>query len=65
MFPGMALVILGAQMSWDKPLLLEMGADEYVTLPFSPRVLVERLRALMRRASRSPKNPYVFEDGCS
>ena len=52
-------------MSWDKPLLLEMGADEYVTLPFSPRVLVERLRALMRRASRSPKTPYVFDAGCS
>lgn len=44
---------------------LEMGADEYVTLPFSPRVLVERLRALMRRASRSPKNLHVFEAGCS
>jgi len=52
-------------MSWDKPLLLEMGADEYATLPFSRRVLVERLRALMRRASCSPKNPYVFEAGCS
>ena len=28
---------------------LEMGADDYITKPFSPRVLVARLRAVMRR----------------
>ena len=40
-----------------------MGADDYVTIPFSPRELVARLRALMRRASRvSPENRYFFED---
>jgi DNA-binding response OmpR family regulator len=66
LFPGTALVILGASLDVvDKPLLLKMGADEYVTLPFSPRELLERLRALMRRASRSPKNLCVFEAGCS
>jgi DNA-binding response OmpR family regulator len=40
-----------------------MGADDYVTVPFSPRELVARMRALIRRASRcSPENLYVFED---
>lgn len=35
----------------EKALLLQMGADDYVTIPFSPRELVEPLRSLIRRAS--------------
>jgi DNA-binding response OmpR family regulator len=35
----------------DKVLGLEMGADDYVTKPFSPRELVARVRALLRRTS--------------
>jgi len=61
---GRPLVILSASPQVaDKVLLLEMGADDYVTIPFSPRELVARLRALMRRASRvSPETLYFFED---
>src|SRR5947199_694701 len=61
---GLPLVILSASSDVaDKVLLLEMGADDYLTIPFSPRELVARLRALMRRASRiSPESLYVFED---
>jgi len=33
---------------------LEMGADDYVTKPFSPRVLVARLRAVLRRKAAEP-----------
>jgi len=32
---------------------LELGADDYITKPFSPRVLVARLRALLRRKSQA------------
>jgi DNA-binding response OmpR family regulator len=62
--PGLPLLILSASVDVaDKVLLLEMGADDYVTIPFSPRELVARLRALMRRAWRvSPENVYAFDD---
>jgi DNA-binding response OmpR family regulator len=64
LIPGLPLVILSASSDVaDKVLLLEMGADDYVTIPFSPRELIARLRALIRRASRfSRENLYVFED---
>jgi DNA-binding response OmpR family regulator len=64
--PGVPLVILSASSNvTNKVLLLEMGADDYVTIPFSPRELVARLRALTRRASRfSPEDTdvHVFAD---
>jgi DNA-binding response OmpR family regulator len=61
---GLPLVVLTASPNVaDKVLLLEMGADDYVTIPFSPRELVARLRALMRRAARvSSENLFAFED---
>ena len=63
---GLPLVILSASSKVaDKVLLLEMGADDYVTIPFSPRELLARLRAIIRRASRfSPEDAdvYAFSD---
>ena len=34
----------------------ELGADDYVTKPFSPRILLARLRAVLRRKSLEPAN---------
>jgi DNA-binding response OmpR family regulator len=39
----------------DKLLGLELGADDYVTKPFSPRELVARVRAVLRRTERRPE----------
>jgi phosphate regulon transcriptional regulator PhoB len=44
----------------DRVLGLEMGADDYVTKPFSPRELVARVRAVMRRA-RPPEGGVVLD----
>ena len=33
---------------------LELGADDYVTKPFSPRVLIARIRAILRRKTSQP-----------
>src|SRR5580692_8188752 len=62
--PGLPLLILSASLDVaDKVLLLEMGADDYVTIPFSPRELVARLRALIRRSWRgSTEKMRVFGD---
>lgn len=38
----------------DRILGLELGADDYVTKPFSPRELVARIKAMLRRAQPGP-----------
>src|ERR1700721_3013858 len=43
----------------DKVLLLELGADDYVTKPFSPRELTARVQAAIRR-QRKPAPPTIY-----
>jgi DNA-binding response OmpR family regulator len=47
----------------DRVLGLELGADDYVTKPFSPRELVARVRAVLRRAERAQVPTDVIRVG--
>ena len=55
------VIMLTARMEEsDKVVGLELGADDYVTKPFSPRELTARVRAVLRRAGRAPSLPEVL-----
>ncbi|MFQ5948829.1 MAG: response regulator transcription factor [Acidimicrobiia bacterium] len=47
----------------DKVVGLEIGADDYVTKPFSPRELVARVKAVLRRSEERPSPPRSIEVG--
>jgi DNA-binding response OmpR family regulator len=46
----------------DQVLGLDLGADDYLTKPFSPRTLLARVRAHLRRASAAPPSPLSAGD---
>ena len=47
----------------DKVVGLELGADDYVTKPYSPRELVARIRAVLRRGHDQDLAPTTLESG--
>ena len=47
----------------DKVVGLEMGADDYITKPFSPRELVARINAVLRRAEERPASARIIKEG--
>jgi DNA-binding response OmpR family regulator len=72
--PSVPIVVLSANADVDdKVVLLELGADDYVTKPFSPKELLARVRRAMRRNVRrqqgaasneaaSPHDLLIFGD---
>ena len=63
--PELPIIVLSALADVvDKVLLLELGADDYVTKPFSPKELLARIHSVLRR-SQVPKKAgeqYSFEN---
>jgi DNA-binding response OmpR family regulator len=64
--PTQPIIILSAASDEiNKVVLLELGADDYLTKPFSPKELLARVRALLRRARQPAKDTlehYSFDD---
>jgi DNA-binding response OmpR family regulator len=61
---GLPILILTARgEEADRVRGLELGADDYVTKPFSPKELVARVGALLRRADRSLKPATQLQYG--
>src|ERR1700719_4387759 len=61
--PALPIVVLSATSDVsDKVLLLELGADDYVTKPFSPRELLARVRAALRHTRRVNGNVMSFDN---
>ncbi len=59
------LVVTAKSAEVDRILGLEMGADDYVVKPFSPREVVARVKALLRRANpaREETGPGIYDRG--
>jgi two-component system alkaline phosphatase synthesis response regulator PhoP len=54
------IIILTARVDeTDKLIGLELGADDYITKPFSPRELVARIRVVLRRTSNEPTSDII------
>lgn len=63
--PSLPIIMLTARgQEIDKVVGLELGADDYVTKPFSIRELLARIKAVLRRAHALPKEQesYSFHD---
>lgn len=58
------LIMLTARVDeMDELIGLELGADDYITKPFSPRVVLARVRALLRRTGSGPADHAVLRVG--
>jgi DNA-binding response OmpR family regulator len=56
------IILTGSADELDRVLLLEMGADDYVVKPFSPKELLARVHAVLRRARRAPAVEQLYFD---
>jgi two-component system, OmpR family, alkaline phosphatase synthesis response regulator PhoP len=62
--PMIPIIMLTAKaQETDKVVGLELGADDYMTKPFSPRELVARIKAVLRRTQEKEQLPDIVEIG--
>lgn len=62
--PGVQVIVVSAISEVaDKVLLLELGADDYVTKPFSPRELLARVQSALRRPQKQAATTTTYRFG--
>jgi two-component system alkaline phosphatase synthesis response regulator PhoP len=57
------IILTAKREELDMVLGLELGADDYVAKPFSPKVLFSRIKAVLRRSKEAEKTPKVINFG--
>jgi len=63
-YSSVPIIMLTARLEeTDRLIGLEMGADDYIVKPFSPREVVARTRAVLRRSEGEPVKPEVVAAG--
>ena len=61
--PTPILILTAKSQEIDKVLGLELGADDYVTKPFSPRELLARVKAILRRTKQTQRGIECYNFG--
>ncbi len=61
--PIPVIILTAKSQESDKIVGLELGADDYVTKPFSPRELIARIKAVLRRVKEKGKMPDLLKAG--
>lgn len=57
------VIILSARTEeYDKLAGFDLGTDDYLTKPFSPKELIARIKAILKRCGTNLDNMYVYED---
>lgn len=63
-FSNIPIIMLTARIEeTDKIVGLEIGADDYITKPFSPRELIARIKVILRRGERNDGNSDIVRVG--
>ncbi len=61
-FKNIPVIMLSARKEeYDKLLGFELGVDDYLTKPFSPKELIARIKAILTRSGTINKNLYIYE----
>lgn len=56
------IILSARQEEYDKLLSFDLGVDDYLTKPFSPKELIARIKAIHKRANPKEKQEFIYKD---